>query len=219
MLRRTHKLLLAFLSVCVIVSLASILSFRLLNQYLVVEKPLEHADAIVLMAGDSQGRLPAAADLFKKGVAPTVLLTNDGILGAWSTEYSRNLYQVEWARLELLQRGVPKNSVVMLAYSHSGTFYDALNTREYVQEKKITSLVVVTADYHTRRTLWSFGKVFAGSAVKVGIHPANIYVDSKSFVDRMSRLGTLLIELIKLNYYKVRWGAFIWFCRSFGVSW
>jgi uncharacterized SAM-binding protein YcdF (DUF218 family) len=205
MSRQTRKILLAFLFVCAVVSVASILCFRWLNDYLVVAKPLEHADAIVLMAGDnSRDRLPAVADLFKKGVAPTILLTNDGVLGAWSKEYSRNLYQAEWSRLELLHRGVPRNAVVILEYTHSGTFFDALNTRAYVQATKITSLVIVTSDYHTRRTLWSFAQVFAGSAVNLGIYPAKPYTGSTSVIGQMSRFRTLLIELIKLNYYKFR---------------
>ena len=200
--------LLASLSVCAIVLVASILCFRLLNDYLVVVRPLERADAIVLMAGDTRDRLPAVADLFKKGVAPIVLLTNDGLLGAWSNEYSRNSYQAEWTRLELLQMGVPRNAVVILGYTHSGTFYDSLNTRAYVQANKITSLVIVTSDYHIRRTLWSFAEVFAGSAVKFGIYPSEPYTGSKSFFGQMSRLSTLLMELIKLNYYKLRHEVF-----------
>ena len=122
-----RKICVIFIFLCIAGMFAFFLSYRFLNHYLVITKPLERADAIVLMAGNDTRRLSTVADLYHRGLAPTVLLTNDGIFSAWSNEYSRNLYQVEWAQLELMKSGVPKNAIVKLKFTQSGTFYDALN--------------------------------------------------------------------------------------------
>src|SRR5689334_17238322 len=67
----------------------------------------ERADAIVVLAGSHQERVPAAAMLFRGGYAPLIILTNDGVRGGWSRKYQRNLYQVERAEEMLVDSGVP----------------------------------------------------------------------------------------------------------------
>ncbi len=206
--RKVRKILAIIIFIFITGIVILFLSYRFLNYFLVVTKSLEPADAIVLMAGNDKRRLTAVADLYQRGFAPTVLLTNDGIFSAWSNEYSRNLYQVEWAQLELIKNGVPKDAIVKLKYTQSGTFYDALNTKVFVQENKITSLIVVTSDYHTRRTLWSFEKVFIEQQVKLSVYSSGINSPVENWVERILRSNTLIYEFLKLNYYKCRFGLF-----------
>ena len=97
---KSNKILFAIALYCVIGVFVIISIYRLLGNYLVVTKPLERAGAIVLMAGSATQRLPGVVDLYQRGFADTVLLTNDGVLSAWSPEHSRNLYQVEWTEFE-----------------------------------------------------------------------------------------------------------------------
>ena len=208
MISTNHRTLAIFVFICIAGIFTCFLSYRFLNYYLVVIKPLERADAIVLMAGSDKERLTTVADLYHRGFAPTVLLTNDGIFSAWSNEYSRNLYQVEWAQLELIKNGVPKDAIVRLKYTQSGTFYDALNTEVFVQDNKLTSLIIVTSDYHTRRTLWSFEKVFIGQPVKLGVYSSGVNYPVENWVERILRYNTLIYEFLKLNYYKCRFGMF-----------
>jgi len=51
-----------------------------LAENLIVEKPLEHADVIFVLAGSSAyiERTRKAALIYKRGVAQKVVLTNDG---------------------------------------------------------------------------------------------------------------------------------------------
>ena len=173
----------------------------MLESYLVRQEPLEKADAIVVMAGNAEQRLPGAARLYHKGIAPRILLTNDGVFAGWSREYQRNLYLVEWAREDLLDKGVPGEDIVLLGYTQSGTIHDALNTREYVSAHgNVSSLLVVTSDYHSRRTLWTFQQVFAEYGVEIGVYPVK-YSGDEGFGQR---LPTLLMEMIKLVYYWIR---------------
>jgi uncharacterized SAM-binding protein YcdF (DUF218 family) len=202
-MRRTYRnILIAVLSIVVVSAALIGVSVPILESYLVVAKPLEHADAIVVMAGDPQERLPMAAELYKKGVAPKILLTNDGILGGWSVEQERNFFQVEWARHELLKMRVASGAIETLPYSSSGTVHDVLQTRAAALNKGMKSLVIVTSDYHTRRSLWTFEKFFRGTPVTIGIYPAKSKAVSSPFCRKFTLLG---YEMLKYLYYRSRY--------------
>jgi uncharacterized SAM-binding protein YcdF (DUF218 family) len=174
----------------------------IMEKYLVISKPLKHADALVVMAGETKVRLPAAAGLYKKGVANKILLTNDGIFSAWSVEKQRNLYEVEWAEEDLLKMRIPVKDIVKLPYTSSGSIYDALNAREFILAKELKSIVVVTSDYHTRRSLWTFEQVFRGYPVNIGVYPAKKRAKPEAF---FRRFITLSSEMLKLAYYKTKY--------------
>ena len=198
--RRKSRLVIptSILVVAVSVSLMLLVD---LESYLVVSEPLPKADAIVVMAGGPDVRLPSVADMYKKGVAPQVLLTNDGIFASWSQKHQRNLYLVEWAREDLLEIGVPENTITLLHYTASGTIHDALNTLEYIHtHPEIRNLLVVTSDYHTRRTLWTFRRVFEGQGTQIGVCP--VPDPSESW---WRRTGVLYLEFLKYLYYRVRY--------------
>jgi uncharacterized SAM-binding protein YcdF (DUF218 family) len=177
-----------------------------LEDYLVVDKTLPHADALVVMAGEEPIRLPAAARLYKEGKAPKILLTNDGIFSSWSEERQRNLYQVEWAEDNLLKMQVPENAIVKLPYSSSGSIHDALNTRKFALDKGLKSIIIVTSDYHTGRSLWAFERVFQGYHVEIGVSPAKSDVKSESYLRRFMMLS---YEMLKLVYYKCRYNPLV----------
>jgi len=177
---------------------------HLLERFLLVKRPVENPDALVVMAGSKDHRLPAAAQLYLRGVAPKILLTNDGVRGAWSIKYQRNLYMVEWAREDLLELGVAEEDIVLLDFASSGSIHDARRTFEYVSshDNSLDSLLVVTSHYHTRRTLWVFNRVFAGTEVDIGVYPV---LKDPAYQGRY--LATYTVELIKLVYY---WLWFRW---------
>ena len=173
-----------------------------LEKVVVAEQTLFEADALVLMAGSRYQRLPAVVELYQDGVAPRILLTNDGIIGGWSEKYQRNLYQVERAREYLLERDIPAEAIAVLGFIESGSYFDALNTRRYVErDDSIRSLLVVSSHYHTRRTLWTFERVFSDSGVKIGVYPI-----PRSPDDERRWLIRNGMETVKLGFYWLRYG-------------
>jgi len=173
-------------------------SIPILEKFLVVRKELPHAEALVVMAGSMPERLPVAARLFQEGIAPLILLTNDGTFSAWSPEKHRNLYNIEWAEAELVKMRVPEQAIVKLTYSSSGSIYDALNSRKEMLDKGIKSIVIVTSDYHTRRSLWTFERVLRHYPVQIGTYPAISVVSDSSDIEKFLELGR---EMIKYIYY------------------
>jgi uncharacterized SAM-binding protein YcdF (DUF218 family) len=175
------------------------IALPLMEKFLIIQKPLSHADALVVMAGgETRARITTAAKLYHSGLAKNIILTNDGILGAWSERKNRNLLQVEWMEMELQNRQVPDKAIFKLAYSSSGTFYDALMTRTEVLKNRFDRIIIVTSDYHTRRALWTFEKVFSGLAVEIGVYPASNEVSN---MYKYSKFIQLTREMIKYLYY------------------
>jgi len=142
-----------------------------LAERLIVERPLDHADAILVLAGSSAyfERTRKAALIYKAGVAPKVLLTNGGGQAGWSQEEQRNPPYVELAKRELVAQGVPDNAIEILGPEISGTFLEAKILAKKAVEKRWTSLLIVTSAYHTRRALWTFKTVFAENGVETEI--------------------------------------------------
>src|SRR6266699_5197008 len=143
----------------------------LLAERLIVERPLDHADVILVLAGSSAyfERTRMAALVYKTGVAPKVLLTNDGGQAGWSQKEQRNPPYVELAKRELVARGVPDNAIEILVPEISGTIFEAKILVKQAVERRWTSLLIVTSAYHTRRALRTFKTVFAENGVEAEI--------------------------------------------------
>lgn len=163
---------------------------------LVVSKPLSHADALIVPAGDYQSKMAAVAWMYRDGYAPLILLANDGVFSSWSTKYVRNLYQVEWAEEQLVAMGVPRRAIVRLPFEKSGTFYDMLAAERYLVRAGLKKVILVTMDYHSRRTYWTFRRLTGTHSVETGVYA----VSSQSLSSK-----TVAKEFAKLIYYVIRY--------------
>jgi uncharacterized SAM-binding protein YcdF (DUF218 family) len=165
---------------------------------LTVHDALIQSDAIVLLAGEYQERAPAAAMLYRDGYAPSVVLTNDGIFSSWSNKYGRNLYQVEWATEELIKLGVPRDKIIQLPFYGSSTLFDALAVKRHLFKSGQKKIILVTSDYHTRRTLWTFKQVLKEYPTQITVYPARSFgANPKS----------LAVECVKFAFYLTKYGV------------
>lgn len=140
---------------------------------LIVSRPLEHADVIVVLSGSAtyEERTSRAAKLYRAGVARTVIITNDNRQGGWSTVEQRNPYFYERAQAQLLMEGVSAADIVVLPDVVHGTHDEVLLLRKHAQAVPFKSMVIVTSAYHSRRALRAMEQSFAGTDVKIGIDP------------------------------------------------
>jgi uncharacterized SAM-binding protein YcdF (DUF218 family) len=168
-----------------------------IRSVLTVHKPLETSGAIVLLAGDYEERAPLVAALYRAGRGERILLTDDGVRRGWSREHQRNLYTNERVVALLLKQGVPRTSIIMLPFWKSGTVYDAVAVRDYISRHATGSILLVTSDYHTRRSLWIFQRVLLRYPVTVGIEPSR---------SSLNRFPEIMVEYIKFTYYLIRFG-------------
>ena len=175
---------------------------------LIVEKSLGRADAMLVLGGSSVylERTRKAAELYRKGVAPKILLTDDGGRARWSRIERENTPFVELAKRELIAGGVPAENIEILGPPATGTIYEAQNLRKKIQEANLRSVLIVTSAYHTRRALRTFERAVADTGTIIGIESAPTGEQTPPpFVWWLSPLGWNVVagEYAKSAYYRV----------------
>ena len=148
----------------------------LLARLLIVEKPLEHADAIIVLSGSSvyKERTRKAAELYKRDVASIIFITNDGGRAGWSQSEQRNPPFIELEQRELIAGGVLPDSIIVLPGEVTGTDQEAKAVGDEIDNHQVRSLLIVTSAYHARRALRTFEKILAGKNIEIGIEHAPI---------------------------------------------
>jgi len=161
-----------------------------MGNYLVVSDRLQPANAIVVLSGDLGGRMVETASLFKEQVADWVILTE--------TEQPSDNSEIETPstqakRLDALHEGIPEESILITTVKSSSTFDEAKAVLSLMQEKNLTSCIVVTDPFHSRRTRMTFSDVFRGSGITVIIHPVadHWYHASTWFLSRKGWINTI----------------------------
>jgi uncharacterized SAM-binding protein YcdF (DUF218 family) len=179
-------------------------------QLLVVHAAVSKADAIVVMSGSATFRERArhAAVLFKEGRAPKIVLTNDYVKSSWSEKEQRNPYYYELSRDELRRAGVPEDRIVVIMVPITGTYDEVALLKKYAEDNKLSSLLVVTSAYHSRRVLWTFRHVFRGTGKLIGIDPAATGLETPAAATWwLHRLGWEMVpkEYVKMLVYWLRY--------------
>jgi uncharacterized SAM-binding protein YcdF (DUF218 family) len=179
-----------------------------LAEVLIVEKPLERADAIFVLGGSSAylERTQKAAELYKNGRAPKIFLSNDGLQSGWNGALKRNPFFVEYAQWELIKQGVPAEAIEILPGIVESTHDEAVLLEKTLKEQNLKSILLVTSGYHTRRTLRTFEKVLLDNndSIQIGIEsPPAGWQTPKSSYWWLSARGWNFVagEYLKIVYY------------------
>ena len=169
---------------------------------LVVSAPLASADAIVVLSGSSAyvERTRKAAQLYREGRAPLVLLTDDHQRGGWSSAEQRNPFFVERATDELIKAGVPQDRIRIVPGVAETTRDEALILKEYVANGGFRSVLVVTSSYHSRRALRTLQHAFANTGTTIGLEPSEASSMALWWL-RPQGWRTVGVEFVKLVYY------------------
>ena len=178
---------------------------------LIVEADLPRADAIVILSGSSTyvERTQKAAELYRQGRAPLIVLTDDKTKGGWSNALQRNPYFVERAHDELTKQGVPPDKIRVAPGIAASTREEALIIRDYALAQHLKSILVVTSAYHSRRALRILRLTFANGETSLGIAPAPTGVQTPSPVlwwVRVEGWRSVAGEYVKLIYYWLKYG-------------
>jgi uncharacterized SAM-binding protein YcdF (DUF218 family) len=138
----------------------------------VVRDAASPADAILLLNGGLGSRPAAAAALHRQGLAPAIVIVRaedraPGLEGLYP-----NVTDVSVALLR--RAGVAESAIVVLDGGRpaTSTAEEAAAFAAYVREQRARRLLVVTSDYHTRRTRWLLRRAMRGQAVELRMHAA-----------------------------------------------
>jgi uncharacterized SAM-binding protein YcdF (DUF218 family) len=174
---------------------------------LIVEDALEPAAAIVALGGQVPFRPIEAAELYRAGWAPRIVI----VRGA-QVEENRALRRLgivlpeswEIEREVLLRRGVPASAIVVPEGEAEGTLEElAIVARAIEPEGK--PVILVTSKIHTRRTRMTWEHVTEGrSRPVVRIAPDDPFEPHRWWRERRAALAVVREYLGLLNY----WGGF-----------
>ena len=169
------RLILAVLAAAIILIVWLLIAPHLAT-YLVVERPLLKADAIIVLSGSAayRERTRKAAELYAQGVSQHIFITNDGEQGGWSKSEQRNPRFYELEIRELTANGVLPEAISVLPGEVSGTDQEAKAMAAEIDARPIGSLLIVTSAYHTRRALRTFEKILGGRSIEIGIEYAPV---------------------------------------------
>jgi uncharacterized SAM-binding protein YcdF (DUF218 family) len=122
---------------------------------LVVNDGTVASDAIVVLAGGEPGRALEGAELYKAKLAPYVVVTTEtppAIYEKARKDGVRIVLSDENYVRVLEGYGVPSESIIRVDNYVEDTFDEITRVRELAQQRGWTRLIIVTSNFHTRRS-------------------------------------------------------------------
>jgi len=153
-----NLLVLLFLAVfCLALYLVRHPLLRFMAESWIIEDSLDKADALIVLGDDNfyADRVTRGAQLFREGKAPVVV--------ASGRRLRPNAGIAELMEHDLVERGVPRDKIVRFSHDGESTLEEAQALARIVKERKWHSVIVVTSNFHTRRTRYIFLRVFPQS--------------------------------------------------------
>ena len=161
----------------VAVALAAVGAAALLaaGRMLVVADPLPpRADAIVILGGSIPDRTLAAADLYRAGLAPRVVVTRERAGTGQAALHARGVRLPEDAELTVMALrglGVPSQAIVVLRRRAVSTESEARTIARWACRQGVRRLVVVTSRAHTRRARLILRQAL-GKGIELALRPS-----------------------------------------------
>jgi uncharacterized SAM-binding protein YcdF (DUF218 family) len=154
--------------------IAVLLFLPFAGRFLVRADPLQKADLILVFAGARVERWLEAAELYKEGWAPTILLSPGPVeaierqLAAQGVVYPR---EGDLARRALIAYGIPEDAVSVLPGSVDNTAQEAAVVARMLRGAERARIIIVTSPYHTRRAGFAFRRALGDAGVQVVVRP------------------------------------------------
>jgi uncharacterized SAM-binding protein YcdF (DUF218 family) len=156
------------------------------GRFLALTESPKQSDVIIVLSG-GQGRVEKAAELYKAGYAPYVILSN----AKESTSKSGDMVQ------NALALGIPQD-VIYTENAAKSTHQNAKYTLPIMKEYGFKSAIVVSSDFHMRRVKFLFGRVYKKSEIELTyVGSASGYNAKRWWSDRKSR-ETTFNEYVKM---------------------
>lgn len=176
----------------------------MLGRQLVHADPPERVDVMIVLASGVD-RVIEAAQLYKAGYAPLVLLTTDPRDPSLEFLRSRGIHieTSEEVRQRILQGlGVPPASVLFLDEVVNSTADEARLFADWARQRPIRSVMIVTSPSHTARSRLTFRNALKDRQVKIVVRPSTLArFRPESWWKSRYTLREGIIEWQKLVYF------------------
>lgn len=175
---------------CAIGLIGWVILLHFAMKILMVNDPLPKADWIVVLGGESGGRIIGAAELYHNGVAPRIFVTGRG-------DCERNVHLLQVA-------GVPAANIEHECTSWS-TYQNARYTKRFLSASNPQKIILVTSWFHTARAL----RVFQHEWSSIQFGTLGVVSNDGSYCWLpLAESGAITIEYLKGAWYLLRYGLF-----------
>jgi hypothetical protein len=141
----------------------------LYGTWFVVRNAQPGADAIICLSGDRETRTPECLRLWKNKFAPRLFVTQE-------KPKNKEFNQLELSHLEFAEAVTTRMKLdakwellPSLSDGATSTFDEAEDALALAKAEGWQRIILVTDEFHTRRSLLAFEKVFEGSEVEVQV--------------------------------------------------
>lgn len=117
-----------------------IIAFQLAGNFLIIDQKPKKSDVIIVLSGGRIDRLERGVDLYKRGFAPYIIISNGD---------EESLYEAA------LKMGVPSKNILIENKARS-TKDNAVFSIELMRIYKLESAIIVSSNYHMRRVKNNF---------------------------------------------------------------
>ncbi len=156
---------------------------------------------MIVTSSGADYRTDYAIELYKQGFTSKLFFT-----GGYSDKNHR--IEAEWSRRLALDAGAPEDAVIIDTSEVVSTYQEALRLRSFLDlhPGTISTIMIVTDPYHTRRAKWAYKTIF-GDQLKVRMVPVPFERTNLSktwWKDAESR-KMVWNEYVKLVFYVIRY--------------
>lgn len=158
--------------------------------YLLIEEKPKKSDAVIVLSPGTE-RIEEGVRLWKEGYADELILSRANT-GTFTEQ-------------QAIQLGVPQENVIAEEEAYS-TYTNAIYTEELLKERDIKSAIIVTNDYHMRRTKFIFEKIYCDSNISLSYATVPSRYQFTAWWDDEESKRMLWKEYVKLaGYYFLYW--------------
>jgi uncharacterized SAM-binding protein YcdF (DUF218 family) len=161
------------------------------------------ADAAAVLGGGLEYRPFAAADFYRRGLVPKILVSNTG---AGPAERIGVLHSHVRANMEVLEKlGVPGAAILSFGNNLRDTYEEAVALRDWAKRNGAHTILVPTDIFAARRLRWTMHRVFGDDAVVLvpAIDPPDY--TRNDWWKSESGVVTFQNEVVKYVYYRVKY--------------
>ena len=160
------------------------------------------ADAILILSGGRNTRIPHALKLFSEGFGKELVFTEEKKINSFVSDlYPSNENLIE-KLMEKLNLSAPFIIIPSKKGGSTSTFDEAYDFKKFVERKNYNRIIIVTDAFHTRRALKAFQNVFNKSKIHFQMSAAqNEIFNENDWWTSDQGISAYILETVKYPIY------------------
>lgn len=187
-----------------------VLLFRQAGSYLVKADLPQNTDAIVVLMGSIPDRVLHAADLFKQGIAPRIIIVEPEH-GAWDKVIAKGINPIFGAKQYIevaVQLGIPDSCITIIPGEAQSTKQEAQIISTWLKQNPgLQSLTLVSSNSHMCRAELIFRKKFKKDGIETKIFltpsPYTKQNDLTKWWTNREKIEVVMFEWVKIVVFLV----------------